>query len=119
MFRAFTQRPRRRAILLALFLVARAGTGYFLCQRSREDPRLAGVPLRERMKDLHSSDPVTRRRAIYTLAAFGPKAKGALPELLKILTDRRDQPWEAAAVAIGRMREAAFPSLERTTRASP
>jgi hypothetical protein len=71
------------------------------------------VALSERMTGLHSTDPVMRKRTIYTLAAFGPKAKGALPELLKTLTDEPSNLWEDAAVAVGRMGEPARIALER------
>jgi hypothetical protein len=100
--------------VVVLVLLIGALTGAYLAwSRPRENPVLAGVPLRERMKGLDSTDPLTRKRTIYTLAAFGPKAKGALPKLLELL--RAGDP--DAAVAVGRIGTAAVPELDRLLKA--
>ncbi len=103
-----------RFLVLLVMLLLGLGIGAYLAWSSpRENPILAGIPLRERMKGLDSTDPLTRKRTIYTLAAFGPRAKGALPDLVKRFDEETTGLDTDAAVAIGRMREAALPELKK------
>ncbi|MBX9680421.1 MAG: hypothetical protein K2X38_16810 [Gemmataceae bacterium] len=57
--------------------------------------------------------PAVRQGLLAILANIGPKAEGALPEMLEMLRDRSsDGTREAAAVAISRLGEAAKPALD-------
>lgn len=87
------------AVVLVAVLLAAAGAWLYLSSNGFLVPRLGRLVV----------DPATasfrREAAIIRLANLGPKAKEAVPQLVKALSDRTVAVRETAATALGRIRD--------------
>lgn len=83
---------------------ARAGAKITAAERKRVAPLL---------KSLTSQDPRTRRNTVLKLGRAGKRARGALPEMLKVVRDKNEGVAAAAALALAQI----APDDEQTLRA--
>lgn len=71
-----------------------------------------GRTLNEWIKDLSALAPYTRHSAAYAIAEFGPKAKPAVPALVKNLEDEQATVRYSSALALGAIGPAAKDAVE-------
>src|SRR5262249_7453526 len=77
----------------------------------KNEPTFMGKTVDDWVKDLRSSDPAPRGGAASVLGFMGPKAKAAIPALVKALADSDSFVRLEATQALARMGTAAVPAL--------
>ncbi len=79
-------------------LVSLICLGFALHARAAEEPTFFGKNVEEWTKIVRQKGHPDRREAFQILAEFGPAAKSAVPDLLRILNDKTDAGFERSAI---------------------
>lgn len=89
-----------------------------VAKAASSDPVFQGRKLSEWVADLSAAAPLTRSQAAYAISALGPKAKSAVPALIKELDDPAPTARYPVIYALGEIgpdAKEAIPALQKLT----